>query len=65
MIVTKYSETKKLKGKKVSITESLTTSKMEKLKEGRELHGFRNVWTNNGKIFCKLEGNRKPQLYYG
>ena len=38
---------------------------MKKLKEARELHGFRNVWTNDDKIFCKLEDNDKPQLYYG
>ena len=56
---------KKLKGKKISITESLTASRMEKLKEARELHDFCNVWTNNDKIFCKLEDNDKPQLYYG
>ena len=52
---------KKLKGKKISITESLTAKRMEKLKEAQELHGFRNVWTK----FCKLEDNDKPQLYYG
>ena len=65
-IVTKYLEIKKkLKGKKNLITESLTANKMEKLKEARELHGFRNVRTKDGKIFCKLEGNDKPKLYYG
>ena len=56
---------KKLKGKKILITESLTANRMEKLKEARELHGFRNVWTNDGKILCKLESNDKQQLYYG
>ena len=35
---------------------------MEKLKEARELHGFRNAWTNDGKIFCKSEDNENPQL---
>ena len=43
------------------ITESLTASRMEKLNEERELHGFRNVWTNDGKIFCKLEDSDKPR----
>ena len=38
---------------------------MEKFKEAQELHRFRNVWTNDGKIFSKLEDNDKPQLYYG
>ena len=50
---------KKVKGKKILITESLRTSRMEKLKEARELHGFRNVQANDGKMFCKLEGNDK------
>ena len=56
---------KTLKSKKLSITESLTASRMEKLKEERELNGFRNVWINDGTIFCKLEANDKPKLYYG
>ena len=43
---------KTLKSKKNSITESLKASRMEKLKE---LHGFRNVWINDGMIFCKLK----------
>ena len=37
---------------------------MKKLKEARELHGFRNVWTNDSKIFYKLKDNENPQLYY-
>ena len=54
---------KKLKDKKISITESLTACRMEKSKETWELHGF-HTWTNNSKIFCELEGNDKPQLYH-
>ena len=50
--------------KKKSISKSVTASRMEKLK-AQELHGSGNVWTNNGEIFCKLEGNDKPQLFYG
>ena len=56
---------KKLRAEKISITERLTASRMGKLKEARELHDFHNVWTNSGKILCKLEGNDKSQLYYG
>ena len=37
---------------------------MEKLKGALELLGFHNVWVSDGKIFRKLEGNDKPQLYY-
>ena len=56
---------KKLKGKKIWITESLAANRIEKLKEAQKLHGFHDVWTNDGKICCKVEGNDKPQLYYG
>ena len=34
---------KNLKGKEISITETLTANRMEKLKEARELHGFGNI----------------------
>ena len=53
---------KKFKGKKNFDNQA---RRGEKLKEARELHGFCNVWTNDGKIFCKSEGNAKPQFYYG
>lgn len=53
---------KKFKGKKNFDNQA---RRGKKLKETRELHGFRNVWTNDGKIFCKSEGNGKPQFYYG
>ena len=56
---------KNLKVTKISIAESLTASRMEKLEEAREPHIFRNIWTNNGNIFCKLKDNDKPQLNYG
>ena len=53
---------KKFKGKKNFDNQA---RRGEKLREARELDGFRNVWTNDGKIFCKSEGNGKPQFYYG
>ena len=55
---------KKLKGLKVSITESLTKIRMDKLRQAKETYGFTNVWTNDGKIFFKLDSNAKPQAYY-
>ena len=42
-----------LKGKGVSITESLTKDCMALLNEAREIYGFKNVWTSDGKIFFK------------
>ena len=55
---------KKLKGQKISITESLTKIRMDKLRQAKETYGFTNVWTNDGKIFFKLDSNAKPQVYY-
>ena len=40
-----FSKEKLLKGKGISITESLTSFRMKKLEEAREKHGFKNVWS--------------------
>ena len=48
-----YINQKLLKGTKVSITESLTAQRVAKLKEAREKFGFKNVWSNNGRIIYK------------
>ena len=42
---------KKLKGKRTSVTERLTKTRMEKLQKAREKYGFRNVWSNDGGFF--------------
>ena len=52
-----FKNKKLLKGKVVSVKESLTNDLMPKLNETRETYGFRNVWTNDGKIFFKDEKN--------
>ena len=44
---------KKLRGKHISITESLTKKRMVKLTETREQHGFPNVRTSNRKILVR------------
>ena len=61
-----FKNKKLLKGKGVSITESLTKDCIAKLNEARETYGFRNVWTSDGKIFFKDEKNpsSKPLVYY-
>ena len=46
-----FKDKKLLKGKGVSITESLSKDLMVKLNEARETYGFRSVWTSDGKIF--------------
>ena len=48
-----FNRKKKLKGKNISITESLTATRMKKLKEAREIYEFKNVWTSDGKILFK------------
>ena len=59
-----FSNKKKLKGKNISITESLTKKRMEKLKEARDQHGFGNVWTYDGRILIKTGDSSKPSVYY-
>ena len=55
---------KKLKGQKISITETLPKIRMDKLIKAKETYGFTNVWTNDGKILFKSDSNAKPQVYY-
>ena len=49
-----------MKGKNLSITESLLKKHMEARHKAREEHSFENVWTSEGKIIYKgvSEGNR-------
>ena len=54
-----FSNKKKLKGKTVSITESLTAKRMEILKKAREELGFKNVWTYDGNIMIKMSVTTK------
>ena len=58
-----FSNKKHLKGKGISITESLTSFRMKKLEEAREKHGFKNVWSTDGRIKLK-DANDKPSVYY-
>ena len=54
LYVTKiYINKKLLKATKVSITESLTAQRVAKLKEAKEKFGFKNVWSNDGRIICR------------
>ena len=60
-----FKNKKKLKGKSISVTESLTKKRMEALKKAREDHGFENVWSSEGNILYKdvSEGN-KIKVYF-
>ena len=59
----KVHERKKMfKGKKISITESLTAFRISKLAEAREKYVFLNVWTSDGRVLYKYGG--KVNLYF-
>ena len=53
---------KKLKGKNISINESLTKFRMEKLQEARELYDRKSVWTYDGHIMFKV--NDEVEIFY-
>ena len=54
---------RKLKGKNMSITESLTKIRVSKLNEARDLYNRNNAWTYDGRIMVKDENNR-ISVYY-
>ena len=45
-----FRKKKILKGKSVSITENLTKKRITEMKVARETFGFKNVWSEDGKI---------------
>ena len=49
-----FREKRKLKAKRKSITESLTTKIIGQLNDAREKHGFNDVWAYDGKILYKI-----------
>lgn len=59
-----FRKKKNLKGKNVSITESLTKRRMEALNDARKSHGFENVWSSDGKILYKDQQEDKIKIYY-
>ena len=59
-----FKNKKLLKGKGISITESLTQKRVEMLKKAREEYGFKSVWTQDGKILFVDEVDNKIKLYY-
>ena len=55
----------RLKGKTVSITESLTKRRVVELKKVREMYGFKNVWSQDGKIlFSDVNDGNKVKVFY-
>ena len=59
-----FSNKKTLKGKNMSITESLNKIRMSALKEARNKVRYSSAWTANGKIMYKEEGDTKAKVYF-
>ena len=56
---------RKFKGTNISVTESLTSLEMVKLKDVRDEYGFNKVWISDGRIMMMEEGSDKPKVIYG
>ena len=56
---------RKFKGTNTSVTESLTSLRMIKLKDARDEYGFNKVWTSDGRIVVMEEGSAKLRVIYG
>ena len=48
----------------MSITENLTKIRMSALNEARNKFGCSSVWTTDGKIMDKEEGEAKAKVYF-
>ena len=54
-----------MKGKAVSITENLTKKRITEMKVARETYGFKNVWSQYGKIlYTDANDRHKIKLFY-
>ena len=52
---------RKLKGKELLITESVTSSRMQLLDDAQRKHGVRNVSTSDGRVMVK-ENDKIPYI---
>ena len=55
----------KFKGTNISVTESLTSLRMTKLKDARDKYGFNKVWTSDDRIMVMEGGSTKPKVTRG
>ena len=55
----------KFKGPNISVTESLTSTRIEKVKDTRDEYEFNKFWTSDGRIVLMEEGSSKPKAMYG
>ena len=60
-----YKNKKKLKGTGISVTESLTAKRINKLEKAREeQHTFNNMWSQDSRIMFFDKDTNKVQTYY-
>ena len=66
MSVVQFLETKKIiKGKVISITENLTKKRIIETKRARETYGFKNVYSQDGKMLYKdVNGRKEIKVFY-
>ena len=50
--------------KETKVTESLTAQRVAKLKEANEKFGIKNVWSNDGRIIYKDNGDDKTKIRF-
>ena len=58
-----FDSKKKLKGKKIGITESLLVMHIKKLNEASKMYNFKNILTSDGKVLHN-NGSGKIKIYY-
>ena len=60
-----FKRKKILKSKAVSITENLTEKRINEMKVARETYGFKNVWSEDGKIlYTDANDRNKIKVFY-
>ena len=59
-----YRIKKLLKGKGISVTKSLTAKRFKMLEKARELHGFVNVWPQDGKTMFFDKTINKVNIFH-
>ena len=65
IIVKVFKHKGKLKGKGISVTESLTKARIEQLQKPTEEHSFWYVWSNGGKIlYIDANDHNRVKAFY-
>ena len=60
-----FKNKRKLNGKRISVTESLTKTRMEKLQKAREEHSFQNLWSKDRKIlYIDVKDHNRMKVFF-